>query len=361
METRRTLTRALLAALLSALAMGCTFDVMDDDDDGVVGFSPPSAASVSRQALRDCGFESEEVELLMDMSVELDNSVHELIKCGQLQAGVARNLVMILVLSNEGLFNNARDFETIAEIAGWFGLMAEAPLSGDGEGHWTIPIGSTPGSQFEVMFYEPGSSEPILADPFVMESYLEGVEVTSTLTLDEMIEDWEARNTFTFTYQETGPLAHLLNGGEVIPNPFEVRVSARDLILLGSDSSDEDELDGGPTFGPLESLADAQMTSSVRLRDPRSALSMSYDDGGARDTLANVASAGVAFDLDGLSVEHGDGGRLVSGGVAIDFVPGVGLAGDLRLTVGGLSADAVLESDYGAGTDNPRTRWACRE
>ena len=219
-----------------------------------------------------------------------------------------------------------------------------------------MPIaGVDPGSRFWVQFFRPGTEEPILEDPFRLESYLRDVYVFTDLTFDEMLDDLSRRNTFWFFWQEEGPLIDLLNHGEPLEHLFKVEVSIADIAALVYPFFDN----SGAEYGPLLSLVDAEMISGVELRDTRGPTVVEYRADGRRDSVGTIAGAGqIGFDLRGIEATDG---RYTMNGDATDlqFLGVKNLAGEIFYDITGPDLALEAVSDFGAGSAWPVTRWTC--
>jgi len=260
-----------------------------------------------------------------------------------------------VLASNEDLFRGDT-FERVAQYAASFGLDLESPFEQAENGRWSMPIdGADPTSRFWVQFFRPGSEEPILDDPFRLDSYLQGVHVETELTLDEMLDDIERRNTFWFFWQEEGPLIDLLNDGEPLARIFKVEVSIADIAALVYPFFDN----SGAEYGPLVSLVDAEMISCVELRDTRDRTVVEYRADGRRDTIAAIAGDGkVAFDVD--AIDATDGTYTMHGDATdLRFLDVKSLAGEIFYEITGPDLSIEVVSDFGSGNPWPVTRWAC--
>ena len=306
-------------------------------------------------ALAECAPDGSTWDQVRRLYEDTEWSIHELITCGQVQVRLAKSLLAIVLASNEEIFR--RDtFERVSEYADTFGLDLEAPFDRAEDGRWTMPIPSASlGSRFWVRFFEPDSGEPILADPFDLDSYLTGVRVETTLTLDEMLDDLWARNAFFFFWETEGPLVELLNYGEPVTNPFVVNVSIVDIASLVYPSLSDEEAD----FGPLASLVDAEMISCVDLSDDRGGSHIEYRADGRRDTVGEIAGAGsVSFDIDRIIATDGTH-DLVGDARNLRFLGVKNLAGEIRYDLSGPDVDLDVVSDFGDGNAWPITRWMC--
>ena len=286
-----------------------------------------------------------------------EESIHELITCGRVQVRLASSMLAIILASNEELFRGDA-FERVSEYAGIFGLDLKTPFDKAEDGRWTMPIvGADPSSRFWVQFFRPGSEEPIVEDPFRLESYLRDVHVETTMTLDEMLNDLYRRNTLYFTYREPGPLVDLLNGGEPLAQIFTVEVSIADIASLVIPSLETE----GADFGPLLSLVDAEMISCVELSGTTGDTVVEYRADGRRDAIGSVAGTGqIGFDIDAIVATDG---RYTLNGDATDlrFLGVKNLAGEIVYDIGVDDFWLQATSDFGTGQEWPVTFWECVE
>lgn len=322
---------------------------------------PPSPGSalytppVPPPSLDECAPSGAAWDDVRRLYLTAEQSIHELITCGRVQVRLASSMLAIVLASNQALFRGDT-FERVSEFAALVGVDLETPFARAEEGRWQMPIaGADATSRFWVQFFRPGSSEPILEDPFRLESYLVGVEVETSLTLDEMLRDFERRNTFYFTYREPGPLVDLLNGGEPLGLDFTVEVSIADIasLVLPWVSTE------GADFGPLLSLVEAEMISCVELSDTSGNTVVEYRADGRRDTIASIAGVGeIGFDID--AVVATDGRYTLLGDAAdLRFLGVKNLAGEIVYEVSGDDVWLEVTSDFGAGQEWPITFWDC--
>jgi hypothetical protein len=283
--------------------------------------------------------------------------MHELVTCGRMQVSIAQSLLVMVLASNRDLFHDPADFDRLAHSARLLGLTLEVDAAQRDDGAWVMPVsGLGAGSEFALSFAD--ASGPIVDSPFEMDSYLVGVWVESALTLDEMLADLERQNLFTFTYDEQGPLARLLNDGAPVPNPFTLRFSLADVLAVvrGTDSTPDGP---PPDWGPLLSLVDVEMTSSLEAVDERSGVTIAYAAGGLRATIAEVAAAGsVAFTVHHVSATDGEVMQTVST-ADLRYAGNGELAGAITFDVTGPPAALRVIDDFGDGASDPNVRWEC--
>ncbi|MDH3655922.1 MAG: hypothetical protein OEN21_16790 [Myxococcales bacterium] len=320
-------------------------------DDGSVLHTPSSPPP----SLLECMPSAAAWNDITRLYIDTENSIHELITCGQVQVRLAQSMLAIVLASNEELFRGDA-FETISGYADMLGLDLQTPFEPAEDGRWTMPIaGADPSSRFWVQFFRPGSDAPILDDPFRLDSYLKGVYVDTELTLDQMLDDLDRRNTFSFTWEQEGPLVDLLNGGKPLAQLFTIEVSILDIASLVWPFVDSE----GADFGPLLSLVDAEMISCVELKDTRNNTIVEYQADGRRDSISEIAGQGqVGFDLDAIQATDG---RYTLLGDASDlrYVGVKSLAGEIRYEAAGLDLSLRITSDFGSGQPWPVTSWDC--
>lgn len=288
-----------------------------------------------------------------------EDSVHELVTCGGVQVTLASSLLLIVLSSNRDLFDEA-SLQQIESYSGALGFTLNVPFEDQGDGTWSMPIAGSADSDFSVRFREPGSGRLITEDPFTMDSYLTGVTATSELTFEQMRRDMSARTTLTYTWEGEGPLAHLLNDGEPIPNPFTMRLSLQDLLALtgGGGFFGSGEPFGGD-LGPIDSVLDVEMESSVRFRDQRDDTVIEYDVDVEPGTVRTIAASGsLRFDVHQITASAGPL-ELRGDATALSFVQRGLLAGPIEYSVSGPDVDLRVTSDFEDGLSYPMTSWSC--
>ena len=324
-----------------------------DPRPGSALYTPPDPPP----SLAECAPDGATWDEVRNLYENTEWSIHELITCGRVQVRLTQSLLAIVLASNEEIFRGDT-FERVSEYANTFGVDLEAPFDRDEDGRWSMPMpAAAPGSVFWVQFFEPGKTDPILADPFDLDSYLTGVHVETTRTLDEMLSDLWERNVFSFYWETEGPLASLLNGGEPVSNPFEVEVSIADIASLVYPSL----VDADADFGPLASLVDAEMISCVELSDDRGGSHVEYRADGRRGSIGEIAGAGsVSFDIDEIRATDG-AYELVGDAKDLRFLGVKNLAGEIFYRLRGPNLDLEVVSDFGDGNEWPVTTWICAD
>ena len=353
---------AALTAILCLLPAGC-YGFSNFDDDSVGGGSEYDYASA--EDVDEAGYAYEELPsacrpsreawaAAQSLQAETESSVHELVTCGGMQTSLSRNMIAIIVASNRDLFDAAA-YADLVQFAATYGVLIENPFTREAEGVWSMPVGNMFGSAFKLTFTDPTTGERIEHDPFVMDTYLTGATATSSLTIDQMQADLFARTTITFQWEAEGPLSHLLNGGEPVPNPFTLSVSMADLgeYALGFDLAP-----GEPNFGPLASALDTLVSSEVTFVDDQRAARVEYEALGKTAPLKQVAASGVGFDVK--SIRATSSALVLSGAASsLNYLARGTLAGVIEYNVEGPGVHLVAESDFGSGSAYPTVRWRC--
>jgi hypothetical protein len=308
------------------------------------GNSDADDTESTRPAL-SCAPQEPEWSDVVALHASTDESVHELITCGGLQVRIAGDIVMMLIASNEDLFKKD-------ERALLTDLMLN-PFSQTADGHWTMELEDAPGSSFTLAFYDPDSGERIEDNVFDLDSYLSGVHIQSDVGFTEIVANPDKKHAFVFRWDSVGPLGHLLNDGEPLPDGFTLQLSLSD--FFSRHASD---------FGPFESVFQVELDSVVDYVDQRSDADVEYLVSTRRDAMKRIAtSESLAFVVDHLSSQSasltldGDTGDLT-------FVHLGELAGRIDYTFGGkLAGKSVklrVRSDFGEGAAYPESEWSCR-
>ena len=286
-------------------------------------------------------------------------SVHELVTCGGAQLNLANKLILMMLASNEAFLEP--DTRQALDSFSWL-TGGDPEFTHHPDGRWEMFIPSGTDSWFSVFMYEPGDDKPLLLDPFKLDSWLVGAAVTSERTLGELMGDPNSPETFTWTYEELGPLGKLLDfgeAGEPDDHTFTVTLSVMDLLIMGTgglSSLSASELDLGPFVGVM----DLSLDSEVQFVDQRSGSEVQYQAAGLRDSLHGLSSGQrVDFGVTGLSATHGASG-LKGTTESLAVVQRGGLSGKIRYDVEGVEGLQVI-SDFGDGRAYPTTSWVCPE
>jgi hypothetical protein len=325
---------------------------------GAGGGSTAVAYQVPDEPPAGCDIGGSKWDRMTDLYVATEQSVHELITCGQAQVGVAKSLLAMLVASNRELFRGDA-FETLAAQAAAFGLFLDMPLDPKGNGRWAMPIPTAgEGSEFSITMYEPGSETPTPHNPFAIDSYVQVTFADNDHSVQAMLDDFGLQNTLYFHWDGEGPLAHLIRdeAGD-IPNPIVVRFSIDDMLALiwpGYPSGTEP-----PDFGPLDTILDLEMTSCVELQDTRGGATVQYHVDGRRGTVRDIStSSEVAFVVRGIDATDGTM-RLESTAADLRYAGFGSLAGTIDYWIGDDHTGVLAVSDFGSGRAYPEGHWSC--
>jgi hypothetical protein len=348
----------LFSLSLGIASTGCSFDGDlgsnwgSEDDAG--SYSNDTAGPAYILPPDECMPSASAFAAMQTLHDDNESKVHELIKCGGMQTSMSRNFLVVIVASNRDLFDE-QAYAELVDFAHDYGVDLEVPFNHEADGSWTVPINAVTNSVFTVRIYDSGGLSMIQQDPFLMESYLTGVTATSSLTIDEMKADLFARNTITFSWADLAPLAHELNGGQPIPNPFTISVSFADLAeyLWGTDLAK-----GDPDLGPLDSVLDMKVDSEVVLSDSIGSTHVEYDVAGLRGTLREVSANGVAFDVKHILATNGEYSQEGSA-TDLRYAAGPGtLVGRFDYRIHGPEGDLAVSDTYDP-TTGMRVEWSC--
>lgn len=286
-------------------------------------------------------------------------SIHELRTHGASQLHLGRTLMIRLLLTNWSLYDSAtqeeiRDLLAEAERLGLYD--SERPLEFRSDGTWNRSLG--PDSRFSLRFSQP-NGRTITENVFALETYLEGVEVAHDMSFEEMREYPNRKNTWTVSWDERGPLFHLLNGMNEPPNPFVVHASLIDLagLAFGLEGNDEED----PDFGPFEALFRIDVESSiVRSRTYDDGTHLRYTAGGPPQSVGRIVRKGrIPFALDSL---HASDGRyaLETDAAELEFVEDR-LVGLVEFDVEGpANSVASLTTEFSTQRTGPTAEWTCQ-
>ncbi|MFW5925899.1 MAG: hypothetical protein ACOCV4_07010 [Myxococcota bacterium] len=351
--------KAMMAILLASVASGCLrWDEDHDSGGGWFGGSTSVTYEVPEDPPAGCTVDGSKWDRMTDLYVATEESVHELITCGQAQVGVAQSLLAMLAASNRELFRGDA-FETLAAQAAAFGLYLDMPLDPKGNGRWAMPIATAgEGSEFSITMYEPGSDVPTLYNPFAIDSYVHVTFADNDHGVEAMLDDFSLQNTLYFHWDEEGPLAHLIRDDTgAIPNPIEVRFSIKNMLgLVWPEYADSSP---PPDFGPLDAILDLEMTSCVELQDERRGATIRYHVDGRRGVVRNIAaSTEVAFDVHGIEADEGSM-HLESTAADLRYAGAGSLAGTIDYRIGDDRSGVIAVSDFGDGQPYPESDWSC--
>ncbi len=292
---------------------------------------------------------------------QTEDSVHELITCGGAQLNLARTILMVMLAANDDFLEPETRQAIETGNMGFFSLKLNVEfMHYPNTGQWEMFVPSGTDAWFSLYFFEPAADDPLKVDVFDLDSWLIGAEAVGDKSLGEMMDSWNFHDTVTFvwTYEELGPLGHLLDfgpGGEPADKTFEVKFNLADLISMAMGIN----FGGEPDWGPFEGVFDLALESQLEFADDRAQTRVEYEAAGLRDSLHGLVSGErVEFELKSLKAEgHG----LKLNGATDDLaVLGRGrLAGTIDYTVTGEGVDVEVESDFGYGQAYPNTTWSC--
>src|SRR5687768_3720748 len=209
---------AIGALVMAGFCNGCMSWKNDEPPDSSSPGPSEPEAPVNVRPPAHCTPEGSIWALVQRLHDDNELSTHELIKCGGLQTSMSRTFLVVLIASNESLFDSDA-YAKLVEFASGFNIDLRVPFEPGADGRWSTRLNSWSDSKFYVLFRDPASGAVITQDPFVIDSYLTGVTADPTLTIDQMKANLSARNHISFSWQDAGPLAHVLAYGEPIPNP----------------------------------------------------------------------------------------------------------------------------------------------
>lgn len=339
--------------VLISCALIFTAGCFDEGDTFVnEGPSPAEEVAAAPALALTCLRETpDEARAIQRVRQAAEASVHELVTCGGAQLQISGSFVARVLLSNPQFFD-PETLETLDEFLGF----SDMPFEHAEDGRWRMPINAD--SSFDLRFMLPGSDVTETADVFDLGSYLTDAEVETSLSFEEMIDDFNAKNEYRIRWAGYGPLADVMfPDGRPEEQVFIVKASLIDLAYLALGVTAD-----LPDFGPFENLPDLEIESNVDLLDTRDGAQVTYTFSGRRQSLGHFhTEAQVAFELRSL-VAEGEG--IVLQGEAADLrVLGRGsLAGTLVYAVDGVSVDGIrVVDDFGDGAGYPEESYWCPE
>lgn len=326
-------------------ASGC---VSYDEADFTPVADPSDDPTLAANASAMC--HSADLEAAYDAT---DHSIHELITCGGMQVQLAQSMVALLLVSNDRMY----DEQTRQDLAEIRGYLPENPFTRLDDDVWRIEMGS--GSTFDLRFYDPRDGTVLTQDPFDMESYLVGLRATYDLSFAEMEAEPDRKNTWTFQWDELGPLAGLLNAGKPVAQTFTLELSLNEIITVIFPGWTNEQ----PDLGPFDSLLDMQMDSIVDLHDERQVRNatgygpamVDYRIHTERGTVREISDTGaLGFVVESLTAEAGSR-QLDLVQADLSYAASGGLVGALVLD----SGDDSVVADFGDGQRYPTAEWSC--
>lgn len=339
------MNRSLSFALIALVAgVGCA-DATGSADSAALQTSPTPEHVESWEGCPSQGD--------LSMYDATDASIHELVTCGGMQVKLANNMLAILLVSNDRMYDDATR-DDLQELSAY---LPKNPFERLDKQTWQVQMG--PGSTFTMKFIDPSTGRPITVDPFDMESYLIGLRASYEMTFEEMWTHPARQNRWVFTWDRPGPLAHLVNDGEPVPERFEMQLSLNDLIDIVYGAGGQTDL------GLFDSILDVEMQSEVHLEDSRPVrMSGGFDDAvvrydvGIRRQSVRSINAGAALDFDVRELTTTlDNQRLEATESTLHY--GAGGVGLLAGLVAFDTPRASVESDFAEGARYPEQRWSC--
>lgn len=336
---------------LAVLAVGCGgggVDPNDLDDDGAwTGFSTPGGANdaidpaTGERAPQDA----------WTLFAAIDSSIHELVTCGGAQRSLVAPMGMRVLLGADGLFEP----EALGDLTETLSYLtsAQADFSFDA-GVWKLPMGTRLGGQFEVRFLDPLTEDLVTDNVFELDSYVRGATAASSRTWEEMMNDgdYDVVDTFTFTWEEEGPLAHLL---DPLTNPIVVQGRIGELVplLVGWSGF------GEPDLGSFASLYGVTVEGSIPFDDTAYGAAIHYDATIGPAPMRDLMNGGsAAVRIEGMSATYaGWSTRTLRVDLRdVDY----GLAGEIVFALDGPRGQQwQVQFDFGTGRPYPETRWQC--
>ncbi|HMJ16289.1 MAG TPA: hypothetical protein VK524_32975 [Polyangiaceae bacterium] len=347
-------TKRIFAAVIlgTAVCGGCGSGPGRDDYPDPIDYGQPETIYAFPPA--ECMPSPEIWRSMQGLHDDTEASVHELIKCGGLQTSVSRTFLIVVLASNRDLFD-ADAYAELVRFARGFGIDLQIPFERAPGGRWTMALNGQDDSSFSLWFRDPSSGAIIEEDPFLIDTYVSGVSADPEMTIDEMEAQLSQRNTIWFSWQEPGPLVHVLADGRPVPNPFAIEVSFAD---LGEWAFGFDFTAGDPNFGPLDSILDLDIESEVVLKDQRGITTIEYEVVGLASTLREVSESGVAFGVKHIAAQRG-AFQLTGSASDLRYDASLGgLAGEFQYRITGPGGDLLVTDTYGTG-NGLEVRWSC--
>lgn len=304
-----------------------------------------------------CGLQGQDLESVVGLEGQTAMSLHELVACGGAQTRLGNSLIAGIFLGSKSAFDmtpaTRAQLEQYATLLG-MDLDAGSLTHQDGWWHVMQPAVGHGGMTFDVQFQD-AQGQVVQGNPFRLDSYLRDPWVESSLTLDQMMAQWDAQNTYTFHYSGLGRLGYLLMGEDraSLPNPIVLQASLADFVSL---------ILGKPqpgAFAPFNRLTDAQLTSKGVLDDAREDVTIRYALSGAPIPIHQLSKKGTALQIDGLKASTGPW-TLEGTPTSMQYLKQGQLAGQVHHV---LRRDRGLElglvHDFGDGAGYPNAMWSC--
>ncbi len=243
-----------------------------------VGCGPIDATEVDEGALSECtgGLSQAEIDANTKLIYSTDESLHELVACGQLTVDISVALytgLIEMVLKGDSKEPGGLEYQ---------GEGQYLTQSDEDDREMDMLV-----SLFEE---KDGDLQPIEHDLFERESYLVGVKsriegenVDVDIDFDDLLgSDVDVEGTLMVEFEATGPLVDLLGLGEDLESPLEFEL--KDLADL------------------KPKLGDARIRANVDLRDDREGDVIAYDVTTPDMDLVEVAkAAGVDYEINDIT------------------------------------------------------------
>lgn len=343
-----------IVLIITGLLLGCELSskrsiTAEGSDSAWVEPSRTTTAATPVPAALECGDPTDDAT---ELFTNTDDSVHELIACGGLQASLAKRMGVLILLSNPEIFE-PDTYDTLHYWASYFGSTTLA-FTARPDGGWEVLVPNAGDSWFTLDLYEPGTDVRILQNPFELDSYLVGVQFDAAFDFETARSNPTLRNDYVVTYEAAGPLAHLLGITEPGPGSFTMHFSLLDVaqLIFRGDWPTE------ATAGRFTTLNRVDVESTMSFYDVRGDSTIHYEASSPRSPLHESVS-GVAFEVTGIDGVSGDVAISASTSL-LRYVGSAGLAGviDYSVQVSG-ELSWSIRSDFREGSLYPESRWGC--
>ncbi len=270
---------------------------------------------------------------------------------------LGRGLIAGLILEHVSLLHADDDaFASLVDFGRFAGMTARFDFTAGSGGAWRLRrnLSAAAVPAMTVLFRSGPAGQPLQADPFTLDSYLRGVQVTASKPLDDMLQNWSLRSTFTFRWKSEGPLAGLLGDGQPLPSTFSVTLSLSDLVADTTYGTAADQ-----RLGPFASLTRVELSARAAMDEIRNGVHVAYDLEMAHATVGALASGQpVSLDLSGATAEY-RGLTMTTTSEDLTYLGQFALAGSLEHAVRGEAFEVQAVSTYGVGAMEARDYWSC--
>lgn len=272
-------------------------------------------------------------------------------------AELGRGLIAGLLLEHVSLQHPDDDaFASLVDFGRFAGMTARFDFAASPGGAWRLQrnLSAAAVPAMTVLFHGGATGQPIQADPFTLDSYLRGVQVTASKPLDDMLQNWNLRSTFTFRWTSKGPLAGLLADGQPLPTTFSVTLSLSDLVADSTYGAAADQ-----RLGPFASLTRVELSARAAMDEMRNGVHVAYDLEMAHATVGALASGQpLSLGLSGATAEY-RGLTMTTTSEDLTYLGQFALAGSLQHAVRGEGFEVQAVSTYGVGAMEATDYWAC--